>query len=157
MYTKGVQGLLAFLILAGVAGVVYWMVRAWARAGTVVPSEPDRPHALFDGGERYATADEQARIELDGPSAAGEGVLMAIVDALRARGVGTNPIEPESYGYMTVVEIDDEDVILRIGSGGDRDWMLFVEAPSGAVPPQIEDALRSLENVRNVEWITARR
>ena len=98
------------------------------------------------------TADERLRIETDGPGGAGEGVLLALVEALRARGVGTNPVEPESYGFMTVVEIDGEDVVLTLAAGGDQAWILFVKAPSGKVPMEIMDALRSLEDVRNVTW-----
>jgi len=140
-------------IIAVAMGLValFVVARRWANTQ---PSraEPLGPHAMFDGGAHYATAEEQMRIETDGPSGAGEGVLMALVAALRARGVGTNPVEPESYGFMTVVEIDGEDVILELGAGGEQAWLLFVKAPSGKVPLQIMDALRSLEGVRNVTW-----
>lgn len=110
------------------------------------------PHATFDGGGRYATETERMRVELDGPGSAGEGLLMALVDALRARGAGTHPVEPESYGFMTVVELDGEDVILELGAGSEQDWLLFVKAPSGKVPHQVMDALRSLADLRNVTW-----
>ena len=140
-------------IIAVAMGLValFVVARRWANTQPPKP-EPLGPHAMFDGGDHYATAEEQMRIETDGPSGAGEGVLMALVAALRARGVGTNPVEPESYGFMTVVEIDGEDVILELGAGGEQAWLLFVKAPSGKVPLQIMDALRSLEGVRNVTW-----
>jgi len=143
-------------IVAVAMGLValFVVARRWATTQPPPPT-PLGPHAMFDGGERYATAEERMRIETDGPSGAGEGVLSALVDALRARGVGTNPVEPESYGFMTVVEIDGEDVILELGAGGDQAWLLFVKAPSGKVAPQIMDALRSLEDVRNVTWSLA--
>jgi hypothetical protein len=53
---------------------------------------------------------------------------------------------------MTVVELDGEDVILTLAAGGDQDWILFVKSPSGRVPMEIMDALRSLEDVRDVTW-----
>jgi hypothetical protein len=84
-------------------------------------------------------------------------MLLAIVDALRAKGAQTNPIEPESYGYMTVVGVGGEDVVLRVGSWGrEFEWTLYVESPSGKVAPEIDAALRSLVDVRNVKWINAR-
>lgn len=134
-------GLVALFVIAR-----RWMTPATAKSAAL------GPHAMFDGGDRYATDDERMRIETDGPSGAGEGVLMALVDALRARGVATNPVEPESYGFMTVVEIDGEDIILELAAGGDQDWLLFVKAPSGKVPMEIMDALRSLDGVRNISW-----
>ena len=149
------QNLLQLLAVVGAIIVVYFVSRAWVRSGTPKPTEtPERmgPHAMFDGGERYATADERLRVETDGPGGAGEGVLMALVDAMRARGIETNPIEPETYGFMTVVELDGEDVVLQLAAGGDQDWVLFVKAPSGRVPVEIMNALRSLEDVRNVTW-----
>lgn len=149
----------SILVVAATLFVLYAMARkVSAQRRPQPPSEPPKPHATFDGGEAYATADERMRIETDGPSAGGEGVLMAIVDALRARGVATNPVEPEDYGYMTVITVAGEDVILRVGSwGGEYEWLLFVEAPSGTVPPEVDAALRSLDNVRNVRWINASR
>lgn len=143
---------LQILAIVAVVGVLYIVVRAWARNAMPRKSEPLGPHAMFDGGERYATADERLNVEHDGPSGAGEGVLLALVDALRARGVITNPVEPESYGFMTVVEIDGEDVILSLAAGGEQDWVLFVKAPSGKVPVEIMNALRSLTDIRNVTW-----
>lgn len=138
-----------FVLAAGL--VALFVIARRLAASAAAKSEPMGPHAMFDGGDRYVTADERMRVETDGPSGAGEGVLMALVDALRARGVGTNPVEPESYGFMTVVEIEGEDIILELAAGGDQDWLLFVKAPSGKVPMEIMDALRSLE-VRNVSW-----
>jgi hypothetical protein len=142
---------LQILAVAAAVWLLYVFVRGW-RAASPPKSEPMGPHARFDGGDRYVTADERLRVETDGPGGAGEGVLEALVDALRARGVGTNPVEPESYGFMTVVEIEGEDIILTLAAGGDQDWILFVKAPSGKVPIEIMDALRSLEDVRNVTW-----
>ena len=110
------------------------------------------PHAMFDGGHRYATERELGITgsETDG---LGEGLLMALVDALRAYGVtSNNPIEPEDHGFMTVVEIDGEDVILQIGIGGDQQWLLLVKSPSGRVPSQLRSALSSLDDVRDVKW-----
>jgi hypothetical protein len=142
----------AIVVLAGLVGLVV-VVRRWIRGPSeTIPPPSMGPHAMFDGGQRYVTSDERMRIETDGPSGAGEGVLMALVDALRAKGLETNPIEPESYGFMTVVEIDGEDVVLELGAGGDQEWILFVKAPSGKVAPQIIDALHSLADVRNINW-----
>src|SRR5687767_3151885 len=134
--------------------VLYAFAKArYRRESAARPAEPARPRASFEGGEVYATADEKLRIETDGPSAGGEGILMAIVDALRARGVVTNPVEPESYGYMTVITVGGEDVVLRLGSWGrEFEWTLYVESPSGKVASEILDALGSLENIRNVAW-----
>jgi hypothetical protein len=143
---------LQILALVAVIGLLYVVARAWARNAMPRKSEPLGPHAMFDGGERYATADERLNVEHDGPSGAGEGVLLALVDALRARGVITNPVEPETYGFMTVVEIDGEDVVLSLAAGGEQDWVLFVKAPSGKVPVEIMNALRSLGDLRNVTW-----
>ena len=145
-------------ILAVVAAVwlFYVFARGWRAAAARTNSNNKAaamgPHAKFDGGQTYVTADERLRIETDGPGGAGEGVLLAIVEALRTRGVGTNAVEPESYGFMTVVEIDNEDIVLTLAAGGDQDWILFVKAPSGKVPMEIMDARRSLEDVRNVTW-----
>jgi hypothetical protein len=154
-YTKGVQLLLALLVVGATVYVIYTMARKWAVA-SAPPPEPDDPHAAFDGGEHYATDDERLRVETDGPSGAGEGVLMALVDALRARGYETNHVEPETYGFSTVVEIDGADVVLHIGAGGDCDWMLWVKTSDQKVPAQVEAALRTLD-VRNIRWISARR
>ncbi len=149
--------LLGIAIVVATLFVLYTFAQKWTaatrRRRPPPPPEPAKPHATFDGGERYATADERLRIETDGPSAGGEGLLMAIVDALRARGVTTNPVEPESYGYMTVITIDGEDIVLRIGSWGrELEWSLFIESPTGRLPPQIDEALRSLEDIHNVQW-----
>ncbi|MBA3501040.1 MAG: hypothetical protein H0T65_11735 [Deltaproteobacteria bacterium] len=143
---------LKILAVAAAVWLVYVFARGWRAASARRRSEPMGPHAKFDGGDRYVTADERLRVETDGPGGAGEGVLMALVDALRARGVGTNPVEPESYGFMTVVEVDGGDIILTLAAGGDQDWILFVKAPNGKVPMEIMDAVRSLEDVRNVTW-----
>ena len=149
------QNLLQMLAVVVAVLLAYLLSRSWARSGKPKPAKtPERmgPHAMFDGGDRYTTADERLRIETDGPGGAGEGVLMALVDAMRARGIVTNPIEPETYGFMTVVELDGEDVVLQLAAGGDQDWVLFVKSPSGRVPVEIMNALRSLEDVRNVTW-----
>jgi hypothetical protein len=148
------QTLLQILGVAAVIVVVYFVSRLWVRQGTppVKQPEPLGPHATFDGGARYATADERLSVEHDGPGGAGEGILLAIVDALRARGIETNPVEPETYGFMTVVELDGEDVVMQLAAGGEREWVLFVKSPSGRVPAEIMNALRSLEDVRNVTW-----
>lgn len=137
------------LLIAAALVVIYSIARARTRA--TKRAEPLGPHATFDGGEQYATADERLHIEHDGPSGAGEGLLLAIVAALRARGFATHPVEPEAYGFMSVVEIDGEDVILTLGAGGEQAWILFVRAPSGKVPVEIMNALRTL-HVRNVTW-----
>ena len=147
-----VQLVLTILAVAAAIWLSTIFLRGWRAAGARAKTESMGPHARFDGGTRYVTADDRMRVETDGPGGAGEGVLLALVDALRARGVGTNPIEPESYGFMTVVELDGEDVILTLAAGGDQDWILFVKSPSGRVPMEIMDALRSLEDVRNVTW-----
>ena len=141
----------ALAVLAGLVGLVV-VARRWAEQPIAAPASASLgPHASFAGGHRYATEAERA---LDGGDAdsLGEGLLMAIVDALRARGVGTNPVEPEPYGYMTVIEIDGDDVILQIGAGGEQDWLLFVKSPTGKVPQQVIDALASLDDVRDVTW-----
>jgi hypothetical protein len=153
-----VQVLLVFVVAVVTLVVLYGMANKWARArAPQPPSEPAKPHATFVGGQRYATADETLRIETDGPSAGGEGVLLALVDALHAHGAITNPVEPEDYGYMTVVTVGGEDVILRIGSwGAEFEWTLYVESPSGKVAPEIDVALRSLGDVRDVTWFNAR-
>jgi hypothetical protein len=154
-----VTGLLALALIGATIFIVYWLAvrRYQAAAGSRPPAEPPKPYATFEGGHTYATADEKLRIETDGPSACGEGMLLAIVDALRAKGAQTNPIEPESYGYMTVVGVGGEDVVLRVGSWGrEFEWTLYVESPSGKVAPEIDAALRSLVDVRNVKWINAR-
>ena len=149
------QVLLAVLVIGATLYVIYTMARKWAVA-SAPPPEPVAPHATFDGGESYVTEDERQRIELDGPSGAGEGILMALVDALRARGFETNPVEPENYGFSTVVEIEGADIILRIGSGGDAEWILWVYAPENRLPQDIDSALRSL-SIRNLRWINVRR
>jgi hypothetical protein len=133
-------------------GAIYVMGRMWARAGTRVPAEELRPFATFDGGDRYVSDDERTRVDASGPSGAGEGMLAALVEILRVRGVAVNPIEPEDYGFMTVIELAGEDIILKIGASGDTDWMLFVKTPDGRVPLQITDALASLADVRNITW-----
>ena len=144
---------LTILAVAAAVWLLSVFVRGWRAAGArASKAEAMGPHARFDGGQTYVTADERLRVETDGPGGAGEGVLLAIVDALRTRGVGTNPVEPESYGFMTVVNLDGEDVVLTLAAGGDQDWILFVKAPSGRVPMEIMDALRSLSDVRNVTW-----
>jgi hypothetical protein len=44
-----------------------------------------------------------------------------------------------------------------VGSwGAELEWTLYVESPSGKVAPEIDAALRSLVDVRNVKWINAR-
>jgi hypothetical protein len=152
-----VTGLLALVVVVATIFVIYSVARRSAGPRARPPAEPPKPYATFEGGHSYTTTDERMRIELDGPSACGEGVLLAIVDALRAKGAQTNPVEPESYGYMTVVGVGGEDVILRVGSWGrEFEWTLYVESPSGKVAPEIDSALRSLLDVRNVKWINAR-
>lgn len=146
-------------MVAGLVGLVA-LSRWWAGEAPPVdvtaPAEPIpslvEPHAVFDGGHRYATEQERAA-DASTSERRGEGLLMALVDALRARGItATNPIEPEHYGYMTVVEIDGEDVILQLAAGGPQEWRLWVKAPSGRVPPSVVDALHALEDIRNVRW-----
>ena len=135
-------------MVAGLVGLVA-LSRWWTEQPVAAPAASGLgPHASFAGGDRYATEAERG----SDSDARGEGLLMALVDALRARGVGTNPVEPEPHGFMTVVEIDGDDVILRVGTGGEQDWLLFVKSPSGKVPQQIVDALASLEDVRDVNW-----
>lgn len=148
----GLQITVQVVAIALVLVVLYVAARAWARANKAKTAEPMGPHAMFDGGERYETADEKLSVEHDGPAGAGIGLLMAIVDALRARGLETNEVEPEDYGFMTVVKVGGEDVILQIGAGGDQEWTLFVRAPSGKVPMEVMDAVRSLEGIRNLTW-----
>jgi hypothetical protein len=147
---------LQILAVAAAIWLLSVFLRGWRAAARRTSNnnkaEAMGPHAKFDGGQTYVTADERLRVETDGPGGAGEGVLLALVDALRTRGVGTNPVEPESYGFMTVVELDGEDVVLTLAAGGDQDWILFVKSPSGRVPMEIMDALRSLGGVRNVTW-----
>ena len=149
--------LLGLVVVVAVFYVLYRIARfRYAAEQARQPPEPAKPRATFEGGQRYATADEKLRIETDGPSACGEGMLLAIVDALRARGVVTNAVEPESYGYMTVITVSGEDVVLRIGSWGkDFEWTLYVESPSGKVATEISDALRSLEDIREIKWVNA--
>ena len=142
---------IAVVMLAGVV-VALVVLSLWAQRTAPKRNEPLGPHATFDGGERYATADEKLSVEHDGPSGAGVGILMAIVDALRARGLETNEVEPEDYGFMTVVKVGGEDVILQISAGGQQEWTLFVRAPSGKVPMEVMDAVRSLEAIRNLTW-----
>jgi hypothetical protein len=132
--------IVVLLVAAAVIAYVVWTMRA-----PVNPREPLGAHAMFDGGERYSTAEERMRIET-------EGVLLALVDALRGRGVTTNPVEPETYGFMTVISIEGEDIILELSAGGDQTWILFVKAPSEKVPVEVMDALRSLDDVRNIKW-----
>ena len=146
---------MAILFAVFVALVSVVLSRRWRRAVQREPSppEPIKPHATFTGGDRYCTADERLRVETDGPSAWGEGILMAIVEAPRARGATTNQVEPESYGYMTVVNVDGEDIVLRIGSWGrEFEWTLYVESPSRKVPDMVVEAVRSLEDLRDVVW-----
>ena len=143
--------LIAAVILACFVAALVGLA-VWSQRGAAKPNEPLGPHATFDGGERYATSDEKLAVEHDGPAGAGIGILMAIVDALRARGLETNEVEPEDYGFMTVVKVGGEDVILQISSGGQQEWTLFVRAPSGKVPMEVMDAVRSLEAIRNLTW-----
>ena len=149
--------LLVFLAVVGL--LVFLLVLSRSETATPVATTPPAPpepllppHAMFEGGHRYATERELgiAGTETDG---LGEGLLMALVDALRHRGViSDSPIEPEDHGFMTVVAIDGTDVILQIGIGGDQQWMLLVKSPHGRVPGVVMDALASLEDVRNVRW-----
>jgi len=147
-----VLGLVLIATTVAVLGALYAIGRMWTRTAAVTPADDLRPFATFDGGERYADDAELARVESDGPSGAGEGVLGALVDLLRSRGVTVHPIEPESYGFMTVIELAGEDIILRIGAAGVPDWMLFVTAPNGRVALQITDALASLADIHNITW-----
>jgi hypothetical protein len=162
--------LLVFLTVVGalVFLLVLWPAGPAMPVSTVPSPEPLLPpHAMFAGGHRYATERELGIIgSAAGGSAAGgsvaggsdtdglgEGLLLALVDALRLRGVtSTNPIEPEDHGFMTVVDIDGDDVILQIGVGGDRQWLLLVRSPSGTVPSVVMDALASLDDVRDIAW-----
>ena len=149
----GLQSALQVVAIAAAILVVYFIARAWTRAGAAKKADPLGPHATFDGGERYATADEKLTVEHDGPAGAGIGLLQALVEALRARGLETNEVEPEDYGFMTVVKVGGEDVILQLGAGGQAEWTLFVRSPSGKVPMEVMDAVRSLEGLRNLTWL----
>jgi hypothetical protein len=142
----------------GLVGLVI-AAKRWASAvPAVAKHEPEPPHATFEGGSRYLLEHEREPADDGDLSGHGEGVLTAIVDVLRARGLGTNPVEPLSYGYMTVVEIDGEDVILDIGvadfcDDGEPEWKLFVKARDHQVPRQIREALAALAGIRNVQWV----
>jgi len=143
--------LIAALIIACFVTALVGLA-VWSQRGAAKSNEPLGPHATFDGGEHYATADEKLAVEHDGPAGAGVGLLMAIVAALRARGLETNEVEPEDYGFMTVVKVGGEDVIIQISAGGQQEWTLFVRSPSGKVPMEVMDAVRSLEGLRNLTW-----
>ena len=151
--------MLLLVFVAAVGLLVFLLVRARLQPADLPPVTPPPPpepllppHAMFDGGRRYATERE---LGITGPDTdgLGEGILMALVDALRALGVTSgNPIEPEDHGFMTVVEMDGEDVVLQIGMGGDQHWMLLVKSPSGRVPGRLMSALATLDDIRNVKW-----
>jgi hypothetical protein len=166
MHTLGIVAVTVAVIVGGLA-VLMVAAGIWARRGEGRPDRPGVETACrFRGGSHLATADERASEAEHGGLYLGEGVMTALVAALRELGVETRNPGADDFGWGVQATLEGRSAYVHLWRDAEQEgdgWLLLVLDPGSGGPgapeivPAVRHALGTIAGLDRITWLPRER